>query len=212
VELPAMSQTAEGRGQQAENGRQLTALFLSRIHPVKGLLNLVAAWDRLRPAGWRMVICGPDEGGHLEQVKRTVAKVGLSSAFEFKPAVYGLEKNALCASADLFVLPSFSENFGLVIAEALACGVPVITTKGTPWEELHTRQCGWWIDIGVEPLVAALREAMALSDEQRKVMGQRGRRLVEENYSWPKIGADMKAVYEWVLRSGPRPDCIEVTE
>jgi glycosyltransferase involved in cell wall biosynthesis len=108
----------------------------------------------------------------------------------------------------LFVLPTFSENFGTVIAEALAAGVPVITTRGTPWEKLRTRQCGWWIDIGVEPLAAALREAISLSDQQRQEMGRRGRCLVEEEYAWPQIGREMNAVYHWVTGRGPRPACI----
>ena len=112
--------------------------------------------------GWRMIVSGPDECGHTEQVKRAVAAAGLSEEFSFTPPAYGARKEELYANADLFVLPTFSENFGIVIAEALAAGVPVITTKGTPWEDLRTRQCGWWIDIGVEPLAAALREAISL--------------------------------------------------
>lgn len=212
VDLPPASQRSEIGAQRPEARDQRsgvrTALFISRIHPKKGLLNLVAAWSQVRPAGWRIVLCGPDECGHTQQVKRAAAEAGLSGVFDFRLPVYGPEKEALYANANLFVLPTFSENFGLVIAEALAAGVPVITTKGTPWEELRTHQCGWWIDIGVEPLAAALREAVALSDEQRRNMGQRGRRLVEENYGWPKIGRDMKAVYGWVLGKEPRPECV----
>jgi glycosyltransferase involved in cell wall biosynthesis len=205
VDLPPASQRTEIRGQTSG---VRNALFLSRIHPVKGLLNLVAAWSQVRPAGWRMVVCGPDECGHTQQVKRAVAEAGLSDVFEFKMPAYDNEKQSLYAGADLFVHPTFSENFGLVIAEALSAGVPVITTKGAPWEELRTHECGWWIDFGVEPLAAALREAMALSDDQRRNMGERGRRLVEENYGWPKIGRDMKAVYGWVLSKEPRPECV----
>jgi glycosyltransferase involved in cell wall biosynthesis len=205
VDLPSITQRLKLKIQK--RGVR-TAFFISRIHPSKGLLNLVAAWSRVRPAGWQMLICGSDECGHTEQVKQAVAKAGLSDVFEFKMPAYGPEKEALYASADLFVLPTFSENFGLVIAEALAAGVPVITTKGAPWEELRTHECGWWIDIGVEPLAAALREAMVLSDDQLRNMGERGRRLVEGNYSWPKIGRDMKAVYGWVLGKEPRPECV----
>jgi glycosyltransferase involved in cell wall biosynthesis len=106
-------------------------------------------------------------------------------------------------------LPSFTENFGVAAAEALACGVPVVTTKGAPWEEPRTRQCGWWIDIGVEPLAAALREATSLSDQERHEMGQRGRHLVEEKYSWPQIGRDMLSVYHWVLGAGAKPECVQ---
>lgn len=207
VDLPPVSQRSEVRDQ----GSGLrTALFLSRIHPKKGLLNLVAAWSQVRPAGWRMAVCGPDECGHAQQLKQAVAAAGLSDVFDFKPPVYGPEKEALYASADLFVLPTFSENFGIVIAEALAAGVPVITTKGAPWEELRTRQCGWWIDIGVEPLAAALKQATSLSDKERYEMGQRGRRLVEDKYSWPQVGREMLSVYRWVLGNGPQPPCVRL--
>lgn len=205
VDLPPLDQTSRINGQKPAIHN---ALFISRIHPKKGLLNLVAAWSRLRPKGWRMIVCGPDECGHTEQVKQAAREAGLSDDFEIKPPVYGAEKEALYASAHLFVLPTFSENFGIAIAEALAARVPVITTKGAPWEELLKYKCGWWIDLGVEPLAAALHEAMSLSDQERHEMGERGRCLVEKNYSWPKIGKDILAVYEWILGRGARPACV----
>jgi len=196
-------QARAGRPERTRN-----ALFISRIHPKKGLLNLVAAWSQVRPDGWRMIVSGPDECGHTEQVKRAVAAAGLSREFSFTPPAYGARKEELYANADLFVLPTFSENFGIVIAEALAAGLPAITTKVTPWEELRTRQCGWWIDIGAEPLAAALRQAISLSDQQRQEMGRKGLCLVEEKYAWPQIGREMNAVYHWLTGRGPRPACI----
>jgi glycosyltransferase involved in cell wall biosynthesis len=185
-----------------------TALFLGRIYPVKGLLNLVHAWAQVAPEGWRCVIAGPDESGHQAEVERAIRDQGLEKQFHFPGSIQDDKKWELLAKADLFVLPSFSENFGIAVAEALASGVPVITTKSTPWPELVTRRCGWWVDIGVEPLAAALREAMALSDGERREMGLRGRRLVEEKYSWPRIAREMLSVYEWVLGKGERPACV----
>jgi glycosyltransferase involved in cell wall biosynthesis len=199
---------SEARGQRSEIRSQRTAVFLGRIHPVKGLKNLVEAWHLVRPAGWRCILAGPDEAGHRKELETLSHSLNLANVFEFPGMMGDDQKWALLRGADLFVLPSFTENFGVAAAEALACGVPVITTKGTPWEELRTRQCGWWVDIGVEPLVAALREATELSDQERYEMGQRGRRLVEEKYSWPKIGRDMMAVYQWVLGQGPKPECV----
>ncbi len=109
-----------------------------------------------------------------------------------------------------FILPTYSENFGIVIAEALASGVPVITTKNTPWEEdggeLHN--CGWWIDNNIDALSAALKQAIGLSNESRHCMGQNGRKLVANKYSWGKIAEDMSSVYAWVLNGGSTPDCI----
>jgi glycosyltransferase involved in cell wall biosynthesis len=187
-----------------------TILFVGRIYPVKGLLNLVAAWGKVRASGWRIVIAGPDEAGHQAEVRRAIADAGLEGCFEFPGPVHDEAKWDLYRAADLFVLPSFTENFGLVVAEALACGVPVITTRGAPWAELGERGCGWWVEIGAEPLAAALREAMSLSDAERREMGARGRLLVEEKYAWPEIAKQMVSVYEWVLGGGPPPECVRM--
>jgi glycosyltransferase involved in cell wall biosynthesis len=184
------------------------ALFLSRIHPKKGLLELVKAWQIARPQGWRVIIAGPDEGGHQKQVETAIQQAGLQHIFQFIGTVTGEAKFNLYRSADLFILPTFTENFGVVIAEALACGVPVITTKGTPWQSLVKQQCGWWIDIGVEPLAVAIQEATTLSDEERQAMGKRGRQLVEQNFGWSQIAEQMLSVYEWILGRREKPTCV----
>ncbi|MEI7946288.1 MAG: glycosyltransferase [bacterium] len=338
-----------------------SVLFVGRIYPVKGLINLVRAWAEVRPASlrastsadtstvdrspsqgsskagletgstfsssfadatadrkvtadkhweletreseshthalmnsrtnelprWQLVIAGPDQAGHKSEVvaeaKRLGLRVedsttnvlmhsrtnGLPPDLVFTGPVFGKDKENLYAKADLFVLPSYSENFGAVVIEALAYGCPVITTKGTPWSELlgnsdsslvhccdsalverptsfakatmaqevggqrsslcptnalmnyrnnallpnglmnsrtneltRTGRAGWWIDIGVEPLEEALKEAMSLRDEERHVMGENGRRLVEAKYMWPTIAANMKQAYGGLLESG----------
>jgi glycosyltransferase involved in cell wall biosynthesis len=185
-----------------------TVLFLGRIHPVKGLMDLIAAWSRLNPAGWRVVIAGTDEGGHREALKAESRRLRLNDCFQFVGPVYGAAKWELYRSADVFVLPSSSENFGIAVAEALACGVPVVTTRGTPWEELVSKRCGWWTEIGSEPLAAALREAMALSDAARHEMGNRGAEWVRSKFSWTAAAAEMKKVYDWMVGASERPDCV----
>lgn len=189
--------------------QQRTALFLSRIHPKKGLLNLIDAWAQMQAGGWRLQIAGPDEGGHLAEVMARARQMGVSDAVEYVGMVEGEAKSALYRRADLFVLPTFTENFGVVVAESLAHGLPVITTRGAPWADLETYGCGWWIDTGVEPLVQALREAMALSDEQRHGMGARGQDYVRR-YDWGGIAAQTAAVYRWVLGQGDKPDCVQI--
>lgn len=112
--------------------------------------------------------------------------------------------------ADLFVLPTYSENFGIVVAEALWAGVPVITTKGTPWSELEEYKCGKWIDLPaegsnpstMEALDEALVSVMAMSDAERSEMGKRGRKLVEEKYTWDAVCKAMVGGYEDVLNHG----------
>lgn len=206
--IPNGTDLPKRRDQAALKGSPRTMLFLSRIHPVKGLLNLVQAWQIIRPAGWKIIIAGPDEGGHRRAVEEAISRAELENNFEFVGAVDGEDKIALYQRADLFVLPSFTENFGVVVAEALACGVPVITTRGTPWGALLTHHCGWWINIGVEPLAAALREATSLPSDALHEMGQRGRTYVEQNFGWPGIAEQMLSVYRWVLGQGDRPDCV----
>lgn len=191
-------------------GEVRTLLFLSRLHPKKGLLNLVEALRRVSSNGWQVIIAGPDEGGHQAEVETAAARAGLSHMFKFIGPVDDEAKWNVYRQADLFVLPTFSENFGIVVAEALACGLPVITTTGAPWQELESRCCGWWIEPQVEPLIDALQAAMALSDAQRTEMGQRGRKLVEAKYSWPAVAEQMAAVYRWLLGQETRPDCVLV--
>ena len=155
-----------------------------------------------------MVVAGPSEEGHIEEVKQAVESAGFQDQFEFPGPVDDMLKWDFFRQADLFALPTFSENFGIVVAEALASEVPVITTKGTPWKDLDDHNCGWWVDIGVEPLVEALREAIGLSDVERHEMGKRGRDLVKKCYSWEKIAEDMLSVYRWVIDGGTPPDAL----
>lgn len=190
-------------------GDRRTVLFLSRVHPIKGLINLVRAWASLSPQGWCLRIAGPDESGHLQEVMALVMELGLESSVEYVGEVDGERKSMLYRNADVFVLPTFTENFGVVVAEALAHGVPVITTRGAPWADLETYRCGWWVDVGVEPLVQALREAIGLGDDERQAMGARGKEFVRR-YDWDDIARQTVEVYRWVLGQGAKPDCVHV--
>lgn len=186
-------------------------LFLSRVHPKKGLFDLVEAWAKVRATGWRIVVAGGDEEGYRAKVEAMIADKGLQSDFEFLGFVTGASKQACFDNADVFVLPTYSENFGIVIAEALANELPVITTTGAPWQDLVTHNCGWWISPGVDSLVRALSEAVSLDSSELSAMGQRGRTLVLEKYSWETIGISALAVSNWLLdRSLSRP--VEVIE
>lgn len=186
-----------------------TALFLSRIHPKKGLLNLLEAWAEIAPSDWRLKIAGPDEDGHLLKVMAKAKQLNITSSIDLVGEVDGESKSVTYESADLFVLPTYSENFGVVIAEAMSHCLPVITTKGAPWADLEPFDCGWWVDIGLEPLKIALREAMALTDEERYAMGVRGCEYVRR-FRWDKIARQTRDVYQWLLGLGPRPSCVVV--
>lgn len=231
-------------------------LFVSRMHPKKGVLELVEAWNKLvvsrqslAVSGWccELVYTVNDEfeREYETKVKARILELGMSYQdtdgtihssstpipssiptpdFLFTGALDDEKKWDAYARADLFVLPTYSENFGIVVAEALWAGLPVITTKGTPWSELEGPQtlkssnpiipqtfkpsnfqpfkpygCGWWVEIGVEPFARALAEAMALTDEERHEMGTRGRKLVEEKYTWDAVVKVVVNGYEEIL-------------
>lgn len=185
-----------------------TVLFMSRIHRKKGLLDLVAAWSRARKSGWQLVIAGPDEGSYRRVVEQAARQAGLQADLKFEGPVEGSKKHELLMSADIFVLPSYSENFGIVIGEALAYGIPAITTNMTPWAILPSARCGWCIGTGAAPLEAALGVAMSLSDEERAEMGRRGRLLVEALFSWRLVASKHIELYNWLVTGSSRPGWI----
>jgi glycosyltransferase involved in cell wall biosynthesis len=200
TDLPDLSSVKE-----VDRYQKKVIFFLSRIHPKKGLLNLVEVIDRLRPVGWIVVLAGYDEGGYWDTIQKAIEKAGLDDYFQFIGPVSDQEKWSWYKLAELFILPSFSENFGLVIAEALASETPVITTQGTPWKDLLEYNCGWWVKAEVLDMAQALQEAVSLKEEELRVMGKKGRKLVEKKYSWPAVAARIENAYQWVLEGGTKP-------
>ena len=185
-------------------------LFLSRIHPKKGLDNLLVVWKLLSNQfpDWHLIIAGPDLIGYQSQLEKLTAELELESRVTFTGMLTGERKACALSNAELFVLPTHSENFGIAVAESLAHRVPVITTKEAPWQDLERYGCGWWIDDSREALAVALQEAMQLSSQERQMMGAKGRNLVGNTYSWQTIAAEMAKVYQWILGGGEPPDCI----
>lgn len=187
------------------------ALFLSRLHPKKGIPMLLEAWGTVQPAGWELVLVGPDENGHRAALEQQAQALGIYDALRFVGSVPDDQKWTYYQEADLFVLPTYSENFGIVIAEALAAGVPVLTTTGAPWGELEAHDCGWWVEPKQQEITKALREALGASDATRAAMGARGRTLVREHYAWDEVASSMHGVYQWLLGAAPQPSCVRAT-
>ncbi len=188
-----------------------TLLYLARIHPIKGLDRLLRAWAQLEPRHpqWRLVIAGKGEAAHVEEVHALAAELVVQRV-EFSGPLYGEAKAQAYFDADLFVLPTHSENFGLVVAEALAHACPAVVSRGAPWSGLESEGCGWWVDNSVQTLVSALDAAMQLPPEELAAMGTRGRDWMQRDFGWGAIGQKMDAAYRWLVYGGERPAWVEV--
>jgi glycosyltransferase involved in cell wall biosynthesis len=188
-----------------------TLLYLGRLHPKKGLDRLLDAWERVEVhhPSWQLDIVGPLDSDYAKMLQDRVAA---NAAFRVRLVgpLYGEDKLAVYRRADLFVLPTLNENFAMTVAEALAQGTPVISTKGAPWAQLDSRGCGWWIDQGAEPLAAAMHQAMSMSWEQLASMGESGRTWMGQEFDWSGIATSMRSVYRWLLGQGERPPCVVV--
>ena len=200
IDIPAPSE------KPATAHERRTVLSLGRIHPKKGLDILLRAWARLEPEwpDWRLRIVGPSEAGHDAFLKSLSRELRLSRV-SIEGPVYGAAKNEIYNNTGVFVLATLNDNFAITVAEALAAGIPVIASKGAPWRGLTEQRCGWWIDHGVEPLSAALSEAMARPMDELSAMGARGRAWMAREFSWLRAGRDVMELYSWLTGSATKP-------
>ena len=164
-------------------------LFVGRLHPKKGLDILMSAWAQLAQERkeWELVIAGPDEQNHLSQLRKLADSLGIEAEICFTGTVTGNTKVALFYSADLFVLPSYSEGLPVTLLEAMACEVPVVATYACNCPEIFSAGAGWGCDPTVDSLSETLRAAMQISADERTQRGQLGRQLVERSYSWDQV-------------------------
>lgn len=203
IDLPAdIGDLGAGAPRGASGDRR--CVFLSRLHPKKGLPMLLAAWARLQPQGWTLEIAGSGEPRHEREVRDTIQRLNLHGV-TLVGDLRGTDKWRFLATADLFVLPTYSENFGIAVAEAMAAGLPVITTRGTPWQVLRDERMGWWVDADEQSMAGALREATSEPAATLADRGQRARSHAIAMYSWAAIGRRMRDCYRWLLGIGPLP-------
>ena len=209
IDLPQGPPTSRSYGDKSKK-----LLFLGRLHPKKGLLNLIHAWGRVRGSksiegrNWVLTIAGWDQGGHEQQLKRLVLELGLADSVHFVGAKFGSDKDNLLAESDAFILPSYSEGLPVAVLEAWSYGLPVLITPACNIPEGYACHAAVQIQPEVEAIERGLLELIAMTDSQRQNMGMQGRRLVEEQFTWDRAARDMVAVYRWVLGEGPRPACV----
>lgn len=187
-------------------------LYLSRLHPKKGLELLFRALARAvrDPNAWQLIVAGPnDYPGYKAHLQRKATSLQLGDRVNFVGPVYGTDKNDAFAAADLFVLPTRSDNFALVVAEALVRGVPALTTEGAhPWTLLQQHRCGWWVPRRLSAIIAALKESACTPRQELRSMGKRGRELIMQRFLWRSAAKKSISLYRWLLGRGPQPDFV----
>jgi len=186
-------------------------LYLGRIHPKKGLEMAINAWSKLEHLypNWSFNIVGKGEDAYIKSLKNLV-KVKNINRVEFFGPLYGEDKQKIFQDSDLFILPTKSENFGMVVAESLSNSTPVITTKGAPWKDLKTHNAGWWVDISENELELALKDAMNMSGELLQGMGRNGKEWMKKDFSWDMIGKEMTNFYNWLENKEDKPTFVRI--
>ena len=182
-------------------------IFISRIVSKKGIEILIDAWVRVKRSfpDWNVIIVGNGDPKYIKDLESRIAKNELTECVKILPPAFGKDKYELYVESSLFVLPTYSENFGMVIAEALACGVPVITTQGTPWKILEESKSGWWIELSQLNLEDALLEALSMPYEHLFEMGQKGAEMVRENFHYIEVAKKLVNTYAWILTGDEKP-------
>lgn len=192
VDLQAFTPALGANLRQAPGSRR-RVLFLGRLHPKKGLDLLLAAWAESQAVdrGWELVLAGPDDHGYRVAIEEMVTSRGLADSVSFPGLVTGPAKVALLRSADVFVLPSYSEGFSMAVLEAMACGLPVLATRACNFAELESDGGGWLCDATFRSVASTLRRILETSPEERRDRGRAARSLVERRYAWPAIAQDL---------------------
>lgn len=204
-------------------------LFLSRVHPKKGIEVLIDAYAALYESfpDWNVVIVGNGEAEYRLALNNKIEMLGLSGNVKILDPVFGSAKTKLYQESSIFCLPSYSENFGMVIAEAMSCGVPVITTNGTPWQLLNgtrstmgvthdildeAKRTGWCIDLSVDNLRETLLQAMTMDPSILFEMGQKASMLINRSFNYHTVAKKNKELYEWIINGGVKPSSVLLME
>lgn len=172
-------------------------LFLSRLHEKKGLDILAAAFGRIAKQfpDAHLVLAGPDDG-IAARLKGWLREAGITDRTTYTGMIEGEDKRAALAAASLFVLPSYSENFGIAVLEAMAAGLPVaISNQVNLWREVEAGGAGLVAPCDTDAFTALLERLLGDPDEARR-MGEAGRRLARGSFAWPRIAAALETVYD----------------
>ena len=178
-------------------GGVLRMLYMGRLHPIKGIENLLTAIATPDLGEVTLKICGEGDPEYRAELERQVVELALGQRVVFAGHVSGDAKRVAYMEADVCLIPSYSENFGMVVAEALSYGVPVVVSKGAPWADVETYGCGLWVENSPEKLACAMKEIRKMDLAE---MGGRGRSWMKCEFSWDILAQRMMSVYSTLAK------------
>lgn len=211
LDLPELTDSQPYEAQTFGDDRKVL-LYLGRLHPKKNLTSLIRAWrqvcdaERSKSESWRLAIAGWDQGGHEAELKRIAAVPSIA----FLGPQFGADKHNWYQACDAFILPSLSEGSPMTVLEAWAHAKPVLMTAACNLPEAFSAGAALQIETTPEQIAAGLKQLLEMSDEDRRAMGNSGRALVSTKFSWPRIGQEMRAVYDWLLGGGAPPASVRL--
>ncbi|WP_374460811.1 glycosyltransferase [Chryseobacterium taeanense] len=185
-------------------------LYLSRITPKKGLDMLLPAISELQEKfnDWILVIVGNNEFDYQVEVEAMINALQLNDKVFIIEPQFGSAKYDVFDASDFFILPSYSEGSPMVVVEALAYGLPVITTKSSSWRDLNDFHTGFWVDINKDHIKHALNSMTDLSDEELNQYRNNAKKLIKKKYLWDEISKKTIELYQWIAFEGDKPDFI----
>jgi glycosyltransferase involved in cell wall biosynthesis len=190
--------------------REKIVLFLARLSPKKGIPDLLEAWSMIDRYGYELHIHGYGSDSYRTYLENRISALKIGHHVKLCGPLYGEEKWRKLQKSSIYVLPSYSENFGITITEALLSGLPVITSRATPWAELPSRGLGWIVDNDVAQLRDALHLAVSMDVARLRSIRNEARDYAQK-YLWPPIADRYVDTYKWVTELGaPKPDWVSL--
>jgi glycosyltransferase involved in cell wall biosynthesis len=183
------------------------AIFLSRVHPKKGLERLLPEWPKLlqQHPNLLLVIAGTGDQAHIGRIRELIKKLGLDNAILLAGQISGESKWRALVDADVFVLPSYQEGFSMAITEAMAAGVPVVVTRECNFVEVEQAEAGVVVERGdMGAFVQAVGDILGNSDSRRN-MGKNGRELVRGCFTWEAAAEKLERLYQAVIMKNALP-------
>ena len=157
---------------------------------------------------WNLIISGvAEDENYFKKIVKSINNAKLSHRVKYTDFVNGQDRIDVYTASDLFILPSHTENYGIVIAEAMAAKLPVITTTGTPWISIKDNDAGWYVKLSQQNITASVNEALSMDYSLLRAKGLHGFDLIEK-HDWAGRSKKMKELYNYILHGGSCPKFI----